>query len=491
MPDHPAAETETVKRSQSFQDIKPQMTPKGRPVSAGHDRSLSQMSGSSSIRGGVKMRRTLPKVPVGTEADIEERRKRMSAEIIRRARAGVDGDQLTLVRSSLVNGYESNNSGEYRGSQVSLDDNSRVPVIRCSPETTSSREDFGKRPSVPTSQPYNGQVHAPQPKYSSHPQDTHSHHSDSSSLKMVNGHQSDASDYDDPRDLYHELQTKVKAKQAAHGESSQEALQRIINDLRNAATKPYEGSNSSRAGSRSSVSSITREYTGPETAEEEAEVVYSQLAKWGVLEPSEDDMSSQKYYNHQYSSNQQTSNDEEEEQEVDEDEEELGEHLDEEQTDLDENYCQSSRAYSKSTRTNESVSSVSEHSDLRVEHPTIHRVLRSCDLVRASLERCDIFSDFGFEIFESTFYDNEVKERSKRAVFRTPSGRRPVLGRRKGAFVPVAPVNQSNQEAGPILSLVAIDNVVDESPADKCGTMQEGDYIIEVRLYNFSSHHDL
>lgn len=465
--------TECVKRSQSFQDIKPMAVARGRPTSAGHDRFAPQLGATAIIKAGVKMRRTLPKVPVGAEKDIEERKKRMSAEIIRRARVSVDGDILT--GSSLVlkrrEDFKDPNVQDYSGSQTSLDDNSRLPVIHCGSDTNLANDDIGKRPELLSEEPYKGQyVQAPHPQQGTviKPKPRYGNETGNKS-GMVNGfnsHDSEFSDGSEGQDAETDPQNSVRARHGSNGESSQEALQRIINDLRNAATKSYEGSASSRPDSRTSDSSITQEYQKEAVTDndEQSDVQYSQLARWGVLEPTKDDIAT--HFNHQYQ--QQDSNDEEDDQLTD---------------NPQESYYNSSTALSKSSRTsrtNGSMSSYSDHSDLRVEHPTIHRVLKSCDLVRATIERCDIFTEFGFEMFESTFYDVEGKERSKRPVFRTPSGRKPVLGRRKGAFVPVAPVSQNSQDAGPILSLCAVDNVIDNSPADKCGTIQEGDFIIEV-----------
>ena len=404
------------------------------------------------------MRRTLPKVPVGAEADIEERKKRMSAEIIRRARAGVAGDvfgSLVVKECDAIGGAAPKESGNT--SQTSLqDDGLRLSVIQCGPGATQSRVEYGQEPQVNVSKPCNCEIVVPQPQYSQS-----AHNNTTETTPALNGYgpkgsDSDASDTDDPRDLYQELQRRVRVRQISQGESSQEALQRIINDLRSAADKPFEGSSSSRAWSRSSGSSITREFAHEvdyPSQEGAAPNTYAQLAEWGVLQPTEDDLASHQYYqcNHPSSQTDDAGEDDQPPRQ----------------------YSQSSGAYSNA---NDSES-CSDHSDLRVSHPTLHRVLKSCDMIRVSLERTVDFPNFGIEVFESTYQDVDNKEKNKK-VFRTPSGRRPVLGRRKGAFIPVAP--GGGPEAGPILSLAAVDGLVTGSSAELSKALNEGDFIIEV-----------
>lgn len=205
---------------------------------------------------------------------------------------------------------------------------------------------------------------------------------------------------------------RSRNKDPARG--SQEALQRIIDDLKDAAARPYDSSSGSHT-SPSSGSSRERNYPYD----------YSQLARWGIIEPSNDDTETQ-YALPRHSS----------------------------------------------------ISSGPSAPELKVLHPSIFKITKSCELISVVLDRYpdDDSNDFGLQIFESVFSDQEGRQKGRRPIFRSPSGRRPVLGRRKGAFQPVS----NNNDGGIILSLIAVDEIRNDSSATYNKKILEGDYFVEV-----------
>ena len=201
-------------------------------------------------------------------------------------------------------------------------------------------------------------------------------------------------------------------------QGSQEAIQRIIDDLKDASLRPYESSSGSHT-SPSSGSSRSRE-------QQYFPYDYSQLARWGIIEPSVDDADTQ---------------------------------------------------YALPRRSN-SISSGPTAPELKVLHPSIFKIAKSCDLITVVLDRIrgDESRDFGLQIFESVFSDQEGKQKGRRPIFRSPSGRRPILGRRKGAFQPVT----LSADGGIILSLIAVDEIRSNGSAKNNQKIVEGDYFVEV-----------
>ena len=108
-------------------------------------------------------------------------------------------------------------------------------------------------------------------------------------------------------------------------------------------------------------------------------------------------------------------------------------------------------------------------------YPTLHEVVATCDLISVVLESASN-TGLGVQLFEATFNDIEPKS-ERRGVFRSPSGRRPLIGRKKGsAFVAVNRVQDSPRG----MSLVAIDHMMQDGIAAQNGRVKEGDFIVEV-----------
>ena len=125
-------------------------------------------------------------------------------------------------------------------------------------------------------------------------------------------------------------------------------------------------------------------------------------------------------------------------------------------------------------------------SDLPVLHPSLHRILMSYELKTIILHNPNHREDpgdYGIDIFEAAYLDCPGREISRNSSFSSPSGRRAIIGRKRGAFMPVCP---NSNDAGPMLSLVAVDCTRDYSIAKESGMVLEGDYIIEVG--SFSLH---
>lgn len=132
-------------------------------------------------------------------------------------------------------------------------------------------------------------------------------------------------------------------------------------------------------------------------------------------------------------------------------------------------------------------SDVNVRSEVSLSHPPLHRIVKSCDLMTIVLEnkRGHDVGEYGVELFESAYCDT-CPEVTRTATaedstsFRSPEGRRPVIGRTRGAFLPVSSTADGGSVGGVILSLVAIDRIVHNSVARCNGTLREGDYLIEV-----------
>ncbi|CAD5113666.1 DgyrCDS2826 [Dimorphilus gyrociliatus] len=97
-----------------------------------------------------------------------------------------------------------------------------------------------------------------------------------------------------------------------------------------------------------------------------------------------------------------------------------------------------------------------------LDHPSLFHLLQTCDLITLVL-RSDSGS-FGLKLFESSW------STKKCAVYRSPTGRKPILGGRKSAFLPVSDKNH--------FSVIAVDRIEEGSPAERAGIL-EGSYIIE------------
>ena len=124
--------------------------------------------------------------------------------------------------------------------------------------------------------------------------------------------------------------------------------------------------------------------------------------------------------------------------------------------------------------------------DISLSHPPLHRIVKSCDLMTVTLEnkRGPDVGEYGIELFEAAYCDAcpEVTRTvtvEDATSFRSPEGRRPVIGRTRGAFVPVSSTTEGGG-GGTILSLVAIDRIVHNNIATCNGSLREGDYVIEV-----------
>lgn len=227
----------------------------------------------------------------------------------------------------------------------------------------------------------------------------------------------------------------LKPQAVSSRRSTSQELQRIISDLKDASVV----NGKENRDSQSSEGSVGREcdYTDPPPLEDQPqEYDFAQLTQWGVIEPSKEEMMSDGIHNPDSST---------------------------------------------PHRSNERASS-----ELQVTHPSLHRIIRSCDLINVTLRLPENQQDgqqYGIVVFESTFSDVDSDDKERRPIFRSPSGRKPVIGRKTGAFMPVTPVK--SRRDGPILSLAAVDEIVPGSPADKHGQLFEGDYIIEVRHGQF------
>lgn len=111
----------------------------------------------------------------------------------------------------------------------------------------------------------------------------------------------------------------------------------------------------------------------------------------------------------------------------------------------------------------------------RGSHPALHRILKYCDLVTSSIQKNDL-PCFGMKLFQSAFTYRDYSHQVNEHMFRTPSGRKPVISQVPSAFVPVNPsAHQDNPE---LLSIVAIDSVHQSITCSQ--PLQEGDYLIEV-----------
>ena len=364
----------------------------GRPTSA--ESSKSSVS-SSSRSGNSKIRRSLPKLPqVGADA-IEDRKRRLSTEIIKKAQdrelraSGSARAQRHVVES---NGNESDES-EFMN-EVDLDSRGPTPL-------KTGLEGYYEQLSQEGSPP----------PYSYY--DT-----DGQAMRTLSSSRTSTSTPREHSGAYTPRKHTGKYTPTGHmgqNHSSKDALQRIIKDLKDATVHSQDGSGSSDSPSSSSHDS-RREYPYD----------YAQLAQWGVLEPSYDDMLVSGIHRPQPI---------------------------------------------------QPVGRPEPQQELTVEHPSIFRLIKTCDLINVAVERKGHkrSRSFGIEVFESVFSDRQGRSKSrKRPIFRSPSGRRPLLGRNNSAFQPVG-------ETGKILSLVAVDEIDDEGAAKTSGLF-EGDFIVEVSM---------
>ncbi len=404
---------------------------RGRPTSA--DSVKSCVSTASRASSG-KMRRALPKVPT-QEINMEEKLKRMSQEAIKRASTRKDNRSSTRdnghsTKRTEINTHDShkNDNKVYRGTPR------RTPPVQRQFEihhhddkgAESDESEFvnevqldsrGPTPLKTNLEDYFDDLSNdhPTPSYNNNNSSDYG----SADPNMV--------PFPSPQNFTSRPFSQQRhSAQSQHSQnpSSQEALQRIIDDLKDAANKPFDNSSGSRSSSESSMS---RE--GPRDHPYD----FQQLAQWGVLEPTQIDLMA---------------------------------------------------AGAQYVIPRKPKPGMDKH-ELKVTHPSLFKLLKSCELVMVSIERSryDQTRKFGIEVFESVFSEREGKK-GRRPIFRSPSGRRPVIGRRKSAFVPVS--GGSGESNNHILSMPAIDMVDDHGPAYNKG-LYEGDYILEVSQLDCSS----
>ena len=394
-----ARAAEVIRRTQSLQIRHLADHETDRPNSVEYSSSSRPVSASSTRS---KVRRALPKLP-GTIDDIEDRKKRMSMEALDKIR-----------RNSIT--YYSNITDSVSDSPASS--NAAQSHDITSPGSLRDNNEYSSL----------GTVHVGYHEHSGY-QEAPTNNMDKYRLPPSNVYS-----YDEPAQKPHQIyKPQALNKQQS---TSQEALQRIINDLKDASvTKPFEGN--SRRNSESSQGSVGREcdYTDPPPMEDQQqEYDFAQLAQWGVIQPTQEELMS---YNSAHYPD----------------------------------------PHSHPLYEENSVP------ELKVTHPSLHRIIKSCDLTHLTLRLPEQqFHDghYGIEVFESTFSDLGSEDKERRPIFRSPSGRRPVIGRKKGAFMPVTPIK--SRRDGPILSLAAVDELKEGSVATKNGQIQEGDYIIEVSV---------
>ena len=393
-----ARAAEVIRRTQSLQIRHLADHETDRPNSVEYSSSSRPVSASSTRS---KVRRALPKLP-GTIDDIEDRKKRMSMEALDKIR-----------RNSIT--YYSNVTDSVSDSPASS--NAAQSHDITSPESLRDNNEYSSL----------GTVHVGYHEHSGYQE------APTNNMNKYRLPPSCVYSYDEPAQKPHQIyKPQALNKQQS---TSQEALQGIINDLKDASvTKPFEGN--SRRNSESSQGSVGREcdYTDPPPMEDQQEYDFAQLAQWGVIQPTQEELMS---YN-------------------------------------------SAHYHDPHSHPHYEENSVPE---LKVTHPSLHRIIKSCDLTHLTLRLPEQqFHDghYGIEVFESTFSDLGSEDKERRPIFRSPSGRRPVIGRKKGAFMPVTPIK--SRRDGPILSLAAVDELKEGSVATKNGQIQEGDYIIEVSV---------
>ena len=395
-----ARAAEVIRRTQSLQIRHLADHETDRPVSAEYS-SRSRPVSASSTRG--KIRRALPKVP-GTIDDIEDRKKRMSMEALDKIRRNSLSFQSNMTDS--VSESPASSTAAY-SQDITSPETFKSPRNNCDNQPLEIPEPRDIAYQEQNSYPYS--QNNIKDKYRLPPNNVYSY---------------------EPAPESHQIY-RPQALNKQHS-TSQEALQKIINDLKDAAvTKPYEGN---RRDSQSSEGSVGREcdYTEPPPMEDQQqEYDFAQLAQWGVIQPTEEELMS--YKTHYYDPH-------------------------------NHHQCEETNG-----------------AELKVTHPSLHRIIKSCDLIHVTLhlpEQHYSSQLYGLEVFESTFSDIDGEDKERRPIFRSPSGRRPVIGRKKGAFMPVTPVK--SRRDGLILSLTAVDEIKEGSVAEKNGQIHEGDYIIEV-----------
>ena len=137
-------------------------------------------------------------------------------------------------------------------------------------------------------------------------------------------------------------------------------------------------------------------------------------------------------------------------------------------------------------------SDVTVRNGVSLSHPPLHRIVKCCDLMTVVLENhCghDV-GEYGIELFESAYCDTcpegtRVAAEDDTTSFRSPEGRRPVIGRTRGAFLPVSSTTDGGSGTI-ILSLVAIDRMIQNSISRCSESLREGDYLIEVSCMDIS-----
>ena len=311
--------------------------PRNRPSSAGSSRSTASSSG----RNSSGKRRALPQVPHANH-NIEEKVKRIQAAAVKKAQTRKEKELLKekMEKPGKIevpqkiekepeeenNGYGSDESEFVK--EVDLDSRGPTPLKtglesyyeELSNDATPSQNDLSD--------------------YASY---------DSSSTPVLERQAG-------PQNFTTKPFNRSKTRSPDIAKGSQEALQQIIEDLKDASLRPYESSSGSHT-SPSSGSSRSRE-------QQYFPFDYSQLARWGIIEPSVE-------------------------------------------SDVDTQYAL--------PRTSNSVSSGPTAPELQVLHPSIFKIAKSCDLVTVILDRIhgDESSDFGLQIFESVFSDQEGKQKGR------------------------------------------------------------------------------
>ena len=442
-------------------------------------RSSSSISVSSSRSKG---KRTLPKVPSVGGSELEERKKRISSQVLKRAQRKVQS--LAEKQLSPEQGVRQRDDHTVGGNH-SIDQSSRhrhcdtvVDVYRNGIRHTNSNgsHSFSRGGEYDSYCPV-GQRRDEYPVHTVDVTNLTSACSDDTEeetvdrgrppqqLRRVNGllqlHlQQESFDGDktypgEPvADKNGYSQTSSIHKLGERTSASADALQRIIRDLRDASTKPIEERQvSGPAESSDEFSSSPSPSSSSSSSERQAteDQLFTPISQHQGVVDDNDNIADG-----------------------------IGRYLEISQS------ITSSLQKRKSHGTSARDGGNDVRNDISLSHPPLHRIVKSCDLMTVTLEnkRGPDVGDYGIELFEAAYCDACPEVTRTVAVedatsFRSPEGRRPVIGRTRGAFVPVSSTTEGGG-GGTILSLVAIDRIVHNSVATCNGSLREGDYVIEV-----------
>ena len=359
-------------------------------------RSSSNVS-LASTKSQSKGKRTLPSMPGAcTARDLEKRRQRLAQRVLRRVQKGAvrrpEGESADTVVVRLAPTETTSPAGD-------LSDTERTP----GDDAVDARLENGL-----------GQEEESPPRW-----DTPQRPAKYSGQQL-------AANYDDgPLATSPELWSADTRHQGHGSGSSKDALQRVINDLRNASNKPVKKRASYSTSQTTSQTTSHDSWGSPQPA------VESPVADFDSPSPPTAVGSIQ--------------------------------------ADID-SYLQLAGSLTAALKE-------SSH-DTRRQHPSLHQVVSVCELHSVLLHNTtgQNVDAYGIEVFESLFCETDARARGV-STFRSPEGRRPLIGRTRGAFIPVTSC-LAEQES--ILSLNAVDYIEDNSVALQCARIQDGDYLVEV-----------